>query len=46
MPEQVEENASRFMALDNPIRLAILCLLVQGHEHGTPAGVIQRDTDA
>jgi DNA-binding transcriptional ArsR family regulator len=41
MPDVVEQNASRFMALGNPIRLAILRLVVQGHEAGTPAGSIQ-----
>ena len=41
MPDLVEQNAHRFMALGNPIRLAILRLLVQGHESGTPAGAIQ-----
>ena len=41
MPDQVEQNAARFMALGNPIRLSILRLIVQGHESGTPAGAIQ-----
>lgn len=41
MLDQLEPNAGRFMALGNPIRLTILRLLVQGHESGTPAGVIQ-----
>jgi ArsR family transcriptional regulator, arsenate/arsenite/antimonite-responsive transcriptional repressor len=41
MPDQVEQNAARFMALANPVRLSILRLLVQGHENGTPAGAIQ-----
>jgi DNA-binding transcriptional ArsR family regulator len=42
MLDQVEINATRFMALGNPIRLAILRLLVQGHAGGTPAGAIQQ----
>ncbi len=41
MASHVEQNANRFMALGNPIRLSILRLLVQGHESGTPAGAIQ-----
>ncbi len=41
MPDPVEQNASCFMALGNPLRLSILRLIVQGHETGTPAGVIQ-----
>lgn len=41
MPDALGQNASRFMALNNPIRLAILRLVVQGHEAGTPAGSIQ-----
>lgn len=41
MPDQVDQNANRFMALGNPIRLSVLRLIVQGHEAGTPAGAIQ-----
>ncbi|MBI4912032.1 MAG: helix-turn-helix transcriptional regulator [Acidobacteria bacterium] len=42
MPTRVERNAERFQALGNPIRLAILRLLVQGKEAGTSVGDIQK----
>lgn len=41
MTDQIEQNAYRFLALGNPIRLSILRLLVQGHEEGTPVAAIQ-----
>lgn len=41
MPEQLERNAERFKALGHPVRLAILRLVVQGREEGTPAGELQ-----
>lgn len=37
----VHTNAERFKALGHPIRLAILRMVVQGPEAGTPAGEIQ-----
>ena len=40
-PDAVDENAERFKALGHPIRLAVLRLVVQGPEAGTPAGAIQ-----
>lgn len=43
MPDPIEQNSNRFMALGNPTRLSILRLLVQGHEKGTPAGTIQAE---
>lgn len=36
-------QAERFKALGHPLRLAILRLVVQGHENGTPAGEIQAE---
>jgi len=36
-------QAERFKALGHPLRLAILRLVVQGHEDGTPAGEIQAE---
>lgn len=41
MDDLIDTHALRFMALGNPIRLAILRLLVQGHPDGTAAGAIQ-----
>jgi ArsR family transcriptional regulator, arsenate/arsenite/antimonite-responsive transcriptional repressor len=41
MATQLEQNADRLKALGHPVRLAILRLVVQGHEEGTPAGEIQ-----
>ena len=41
MTTLLDQNADRFKALGHPVRLAILCLIVQGHPDGTPAGVIQ-----
>lgn len=38
---QLDENAERFKALSNPVRLRILRLLVQGAEGGTAVGDIQ-----
>lgn len=37
----VNENSDRLKALGHPIRLAILRLIIQGPEEGTPAGEIQ-----
>jgi len=37
----VDQNAERFKALSNPVRLNILRLLVQGPEDGTVVGEIQ-----
>jgi DNA-binding transcriptional ArsR family regulator len=41
MPTLLEQNANRMKALGHPLRLAILRLIVQGHQEGTPAGQIQ-----
>lgn len=40
-PDPLDQNAERFKALGHPLRLAILRLVVQGPEAGTPAGEIQ-----
>lgn len=37
----MDVNAERFKALGHPLRLAVIRLIVQGPEAGTPAGVIQ-----
>ena len=41
MATQLELNADRFKALCHSVRLAILRLVVQGPEAGTPAGRLQ-----
>lgn len=41
MTDLLEQNADRMKALGHPVRLAILRLIVQGHQEGTPAGQIQ-----
>ena len=41
MTPLLDQNADRFKALGHPVRLAILRLVVQGHQEGTPAGEIQ-----
>ena len=41
MTTSLDQNADRFKALGHPVRLAILRLVVQGHQEGTPAGEIQ-----
>ena len=41
MTALLEQNSDCFKALGHPVRLAILRLIVQGHEAGTPAGEIQ-----
>lgn len=41
MSQSVDLNAERFKALGHPVRLSILRFVVQGHQGGTPAGVIQ-----
>ena len=41
MTTLLNENADRFKALGHPVRLAILRLIVQGHQEGTPVGEIQ-----
>jgi DNA-binding transcriptional ArsR family regulator len=41
MSPSLDQNADRFKALGHPVRLAILRLVVQGHQEGTPAGEIQ-----
>lgn len=41
MPTKLDKNADRFQALGNPVRLAILRLIVQSHESGTAVGEIQ-----
>lgn len=40
-PNPLEQHAERLKALGHPLRLAILRLVVQGPEAGTPAGEIQ-----
>jgi DNA-binding transcriptional ArsR family regulator len=41
MATLLEQNAARMKALGHPVRLAIVRLIVQGHQEGTPAGEIQ-----
>lgn len=41
MASLLERNAECFKALGHPVRLAILRLIVQGYQEGTPAGAIQ-----
>lgn len=41
MTTLLDQNADRFKALGHPVRLAILRLIVQGRQEGTPAGEIQ-----
>jgi len=41
VPNLLECNAECFKALGHPLRLAILRLIVQGCQEGTPAGAIQ-----
>jgi len=41
MVDLLESNADRFKALGHPVRLAILRLIVQGHQEGTAVGAIQ-----
>jgi ArsR family transcriptional regulator len=41
MTTPLDQNADRFKALGHPVRLAILRLIVQGHQEGTPVGEIQ-----
>ena len=41
MTPLLAQNSDRFKALGHPVRLAILRLIVQGHQEGTPAGEIQ-----
>jgi DNA-binding transcriptional ArsR family regulator len=37
----LEGHSEQFKALGHPVRLAILRLIVQGHQNGTPVGEIQ-----
>jgi len=39
MTPSLDQNAERFKALGHPVRLAILRLVVQGHQEGTPDAV-------
>ena len=41
MTTLLDQNSDRFKALGHPVRLAILRLIVQGRQDGTPAGEIQ-----
>ena len=41
MTPLLAQNSDRFKALGHPVRLAILRLIVQGRQEGTPAGEIQ-----
>jgi len=41
MTALLEQNSDCFKALGHPVRLAILRLIVQGPQEGTPAGEIQ-----
>jgi len=41
MNNLLEGHSERFKALGHPVRLAILRLIVQGHQGGTPVGEIQ-----
>jgi ArsR family transcriptional regulator len=43
MATLLEQNAERMKALGHPVRLAIVRLIVQGHQEGTPAGEIQEN---
>ena len=45
MTGQVEQAAERLKALGHPVRLSILCRVVQGLEAGTPAGELQSRLD-
>lgn len=41
MTPRLEQNAARLKALGHPVRLALVRLVVQGPEDGTPAGELQ-----